>query len=471
MIGVWLFAALCGCGGAEKASEIPACDDLYWQGEALSSPEEAAIFFHDYAGTTEELSIMDLPDLASADRLCRVGEGLEIYRVGGRDLAGLGRLQTAGSLTLSGMTELETLAGAGSLSVISGTLVLEYLPALASLEGLSGLVAAGGLSVRQTGLQRLAWTAPTWGLGRVDIGENAALEEVELPLLELGYLSVSEQILTDVSLPALRTVDTVIIDAPRLDRLSAPALTGVGVRLHIAVDNPSGPAAALDLPALQSIPMFDVCGRISGTLPALGAIGTLLQCFLSQDTSLQGTLGLGDLSLPALERIGTIQLQEAEVSGWPEMPAIRAVEHLDLISVSGVPDLRWLAGVEAMTVLSLVATDTASLAGLERLAALDALVLYGLPDLTDAAALSGLAAVGAISIRTCPLLARLELPLISRIDGDLTLSGTGLTDLEGFAGLTEIGGDLILTGNPELSAEEVAAFLGRVSVGGEVITE
>ncbi len=206
-------------------------------------------------------------------------------------------------------------------------------------------------------------------------------------------------------------------------------------------------------------------------LDALELIGGHFGVWGSEITSLHGleslrTIGgslaagadLDDLEgLGGLETIGeSLQIGQCAGEAFPVLlPSLSGLESLKSVEsiIVNAPKLTGPQVLPALTQLSLLEVCNSAAASLS----LPALVEVGEINITGSKPWSGLVA-----------------PSLTTLAGDLVLLGTGISEVAGLAGLTSIGGDLIIGANQKLPTCVAKAFAealmvaGMVSIGGNL---
>jgi hypothetical protein len=90
------------------------------------------------------------------------------------------------------------------------------------------------------------------------------------------------------------------------------------------------------------------------------------------------------------------------------------------------------------------------------------LELDGNPALASISALRNVTRIGRIQVEGAQVLDDLALPALTAIDNDMIVSFTAVKDFSGLAAVRSVGGPITLTGNANLSDEEIAAFLRQI---------
>ncbi len=148
----------------------------------------------------------------------------------------------------------------------------------------------------------------------------------------------------------------------------------------------------------------------AGTLPAFSS--------LARVTRLELHGGGAHLELASLEAAGTIYLAQL-LSARVSFPSLSTVDDFQLFNSIGV------VGLELPLVTRLTRMH-----------------LGGVMRLTQ-----------------------ISLPLLSSVEGDLAVLGTGVADLRGLPLVGTVGGDLFITDNYQLGEQAVVGFLAHVQVG------
>ena len=403
------------------------------------------------------VSEVDLRGLATV-----AGEAL----VGGEDLSlvRLESLEAVGGLLWLACPGCDVL-DLGQLSSVDGDLTLGAGLALESLD-LSNLgTVAGGLALTDAHrLRTLSLPALTTLLDDTSIVSLEYLETVELPLLADpgGEVSIA-------NLPALTSIDLsglslgalrgriVIRDNPELVDLSLAPLASEAGGLTLA----SSPGITeLELPGLLAI----------GELSVSGAFDTLDLSSL-QSTTGDLTLaidGVDDLELGALEVVGG----SLEVSGEAETVDFTALElsggtvSINLPATTSL-DFSSLEQVFTDFTLELNGATSVDLSALSSVGG-SALFLRS-PDL-DTLSLPALTSVGTVTFESLTQVSDLSVPLLATTTGSVeVVECDGITDLDGFSGLTTIGASLTVVGNDLL--DDVSGLSGVTSIGSNVRIE
>lgn len=185
------------------------------------------------AGSLESLDGLALRDrlvslalggekLANIDALApvrSVSDDVSIVHTALRDLAPLGRLDSAGGLYISDNASLETLHGLEALQLVDSYLVLSNNAALQEGAALNGLLMSEFLIVSHNDdLRRLA-DFPDLRTNSIQITDNPRLEE--LPLLQGTFYAYSRRTAVEILLKARGQVE--ISRNAALERFSVPA--------------------------------------------------------------------------------------------------------------------------------------------------------------------------------------------------------------------------------------------------------
>jgi hypothetical protein len=286
----------------------------------------------------------------------------------------------------------------GTLQVVGGSFTILTAPALTTLS--------------VTRLTRIG--IDTGGPDSVSLG-GTGLEVLDLAALQTldGALAAGGPALREVRLPSLTIAKRLVFgDAPRLDRITAPLITGL-----TSID--------IDAPGLHTLDF----GHLTDV----------------------GFLGIANAPLADLSGLG----------------ALRRVDQLYLSNLSRLQDLRGLSSLHTASSLDLSLNPAlTSLEGLELLVDLPGhLTISGNHALTSIAGLANVVHVGGLlNLEGNSMLTSAELTRLRTIDGTLRIAFTSLTSLSGLAALRSVGGDLDMTQNDGLSSDDILAFrhqLGR----------
>ncbi|HWB78274.1 MAG TPA: hypothetical protein VG755_25085 [Nannocystaceae bacterium] len=332
------------------------------------------------------------------------------------------------------------------LEVVDGELTVENGSSLTSFDGLEGLRKVGSLYLSD--LPQLASTRGLSGVreieGGVEMWNLPKLREIEAPT-ELDVLGGS---ITAIGLSGLEHWD-----AP----IGPTEITGSIQLADIA------PTAVIDAFAeVERVTEWISVGADYMPSPPAGA----------------------RVHLPALREVGAITLFEVQPEVVASLSALVEIDHLHIARYGG-SDLTGLSGVQGMVSLQISqAPSLRSLAGLDGLRSLTGLTLIDAPMLTslDGLALQTLpdylddeddvySSPPGIYIAQCPALADVsalasitsdhldglglsDLPALTEVPswpalrrlGRVELSNTGITDLDGFAGVETLKFSLLTDG-------------------------
>jgi hypothetical protein len=303
--------------------------------------------------------------------------------------------------------------GTPATPVIEGTVVITSdvdVAGLAGVEEITGDLRFEGIGLRAvelTDLRRVGGTV--WLRAGID------LAILSLPALrEVGALVVdAPSVLTSLSAPLLETAHTVrlVVDAPALD-LSA-LRTAYTVRVTGRLPDLRG------LRSLESVTALFAFDGLDATVSLVG----LERLRSAGGVSLRGLALAGPSAIPALTSvIGTLTIAACRGSALslPSLASATAIEvtgtHLDGVSLDGLRD------VPALTV-----TDNPALGFLR------APLLAGADD-------------SSLTVARAPVLHELQLPALRRLAA-LYVAETGLDDMAGLAALEVVTGDLVVNGN------------------------
>lgn len=389
------------------------------------------------------------------------------------DLSSLSALSCVSSisetLTIEG-TALTTLAGLEQLTEIGGDLEIQDNTALSSLEGLEGLrtvgaevrVSGNAVIADLRGLSSLERVGETLSFGRCwddgegfglicgETGNVASLEGLEqlrevgggLMLVgntipDLDPLSGLSQICEDdqcEDLGALLLEDDPALENMRgLRGVSMSGPSARGVRVHIRETG---------LTSLEGLENFTTLGQLTvQDNPDLTDLTGL-----SGLTELSGWLklsGNGLTSLHGLESLGTLWTLELAEEGVVDLQGLSGLTQVggrlyilytrELISLDGLENLVsvgewiWLEGNEALSDISALSNIT---------------TLQGGEDYDP---YGGGSTIYALVVLDNPALTSLHgLESITELTGDVHISGVALEDLGGLAGLVSVGGNLYI---------------------------
>ncbi len=391
------------------------------------------------------------------------------------DLQPLGPLQQISlSLRITNNTKLTSLAGLDNLTSIGGLLHIEGNSALRSLAGLSGLQTVGdGLYVRrnpQLGTLGLSALTEVHGSREVFIEGNHALTS-------LGTFQASAGVLRIVDADSLVSLDGLAATLSGLTVRGNQKLTSLGgasgttfvegASLFVSDNDALTTFGDLTLPAAFGSLAIDG-NPLLANLDALASIRTL------GGGSAEGLFTLYDndalTNVDALAGLTTVA-SHVSIRENDRLVNLDGLSHLTEIggdlSVSNNAALEDIDGLSDVTsVDGLVGiTDNAVLANVDGLSGLtqivEGLYLSRNDVLADLNGLSGVTAVGgSLSIRSNPRLRDLTgLGALTSVGqtytfedpGDLSVrDNTGLLNVDALASVTEIRGDLRVTGNAAL---------------------
>ncbi|HNT28696.1 MAG TPA: hypothetical protein PKH10_11040, partial [bacterium] len=194
----------------------------------------------------------DAPELSSLEGLDMLSQAtsISIERCGIVSLNPLKRLyQLNGDLVLRDNPILIHLSGPVPLSFIGGTLVIHRNPALIDLVGLPALRSAGAVSITgNSALNSIAGMASlAMVYGPIEILGNPALKKatslLSLRTVNGGIALMMNDAVTEVAFPSLETVggDIAVSYNPFLADMTFPVLTALGGDLHVE-ENPTLPS-------------------------------------------------------------------------------------------------------------------------------------------------------------------------------------------------------------------------------------
>ena len=383
--------------------------------------------------------------------------------VGDLDVANLGQplpdlsciTSVSGAMSANSVPSLE---GLGALQSVGGDLVIHY--AVSSLEGLDALEWVGGdLDVGFGVNKRLDSLA---GLERLSVVE--------------GWLHLSVWEVTDLRpLSGLTHVGGLSVSW-------CNALTDLRGLEGITRIDGGGELRVTDNPSLESLAGLDNLVHVEGKVHLND---NLALADLSALDALEHAAGVELWSLPALTDIdgfpslttatGGIWIQHSDnlldVSGFG---ALQSADYITIRSSDGLLDVSGFGSLETLTtgglwIYRLPVLQTISgfgrLSHIERELRLDDNdVLASTPGLVSLETLSEIQLTTLAELTALPDLSR-----ISSVSGEVKISRTGVTTLEGLEGLVEIGEDLDLYNNSELV--DVTALHGLTWVGGDALIE
>lgn len=464
-------------------------------------------------GATEHLA---LPQLQ------RVGEVLSIYGFELRSLD-LGALHIVDELWYAGnwredlvLPALAEVRGPVMVTGVSGfsapglvsaaTLELTWLsavdlPALRSVSGqvmleldtdsaeLPALLEAGSLYVPGTArLDVLQLPALARVTGNVQL--EGTQTSVQAPLLATvgGRLNVTESSLVTLSLPALATIrgNLIFAAAPALQTFDLGRLRTVDGYVHIG----NLPALTqVAFPRLHTIDHRDDDGRsalvVADTaatairLPALSWVG---------DIEIDNNPDLGEVTLSALTGATSLRVMRTQAALWLRAPSLTSLGGLTLADLPGQLTLE-MRSLQRVGRLTVAATSLPDLSAFDEVAVATSVSIEDNPALADISALTAVTELEYLWIVGNPQLTTLDglgglgqvqrwmeisnngaLTTLAGLDRLHTVSGwliisdnPRLGDLSGLAALRTAAGAIEITGNPLVLADEIAAFIARVT--------
>jgi hypothetical protein len=479
----WRFAALLAAASVAACSErtpksAPPDAEVPSAEVPTTAPAEAAI--------EGDLVVKSAKDLEPLRGVREIRGALTIREADVTDLAALGALNRVGSLRVEGNARLVSLRGLGSLTEVAGDLVVDANPALATTDDLRALQRIGGAATfRGDGFDSVA-LASLAQVGSLVVERAAKLTQVFLPALKevegdatvqgaplLSTLAgtfpalwrvgrtlrigAPEELrnlaLEAVELPALLSVDSLVTEGnPALVRLEAPALFHVEADLVVALEGPGLPVLALEkvqalggrLALLLRNEVRDGglgVTRVGGDVTLDGEAGSYAMRALRALVRIGGTLRMprwkSSISLPALEEVGTLVVEEGQWSRGPvAFPRLTRAREIRLArNRADAITLPALTSVERMVVEDHALLTRLSLAALRG----------GAPQIT---------------VKGCPLLATVDLGALAEATAlDLDNAGAPLDALD-LSSLRAVRGPLTVVDG--LRSVEALALLSRV---------
>ena len=395
--------------------------------------------------------------------------GLSVYAGAQSEhgLDGLRSLEHVGSLLLDGL-ELQDLEPLGQLRSIGNpsqaqSFELTGAPSERGLEisNCSGLMSLHGLSALEY-VQRIHLNAnpdlvSVAGLDNVRFVEE--LSSVDCPLLDLQGLEQLSVRSLSLFTTALTSLDG-LGHAPRLFHLTLisntalASLEGGAFPARMAEIQIEDSDALLNLEGLEGLRELDALtitssdlGRSSLTsLAGLEGLEHVSSFLLSGVTSLARLSGLD-----ALLHVEQFQLGNSALRDLTGMPSLR---HIGDLFVLTAPALTGLQGLDDVSINNLWLSDVPlpTLAGLEQVQLVDGapLQIDAAPQLASLQGLPPVTTLGTLVLLDAP-----ELRDVSALAGltsleSLTVQHTGLTDLDAFGNLRQLGG-LYVDSNPQLA--------------------
>jgi PKD repeat protein len=445
----------------------------------------------------------NLLNLAGLENLTNVGGGLDIDNNPLlTSLEPLSNLQTIGGFLDIDDTALTDLTGLGSLTSIGGTLFFNTNSQLSSLTGLERLTSIGGyleifgnpLLTSLNGLEALTSIGGNVYIG-FDFGGNRIFGNATLADLS----AIAD--LTDADIAG---IDRVVTGNPALDCLAQ----NLGFTVTVSEGN-----------LVNCVGSLEVCGNagesiIVGSQTELNALATCREILgslfingidivtlepLSNLTAIGDTLSIANtfnlINTTGLENLTSVQsinidsnrrLEDisalANISGTVDSINIRANDSLtNLTGLGGITTvettvsivlnggLTTLAGLAVTEIGDGLSIDRnpalTDLTGLDNLVSTGRLNIFSNDALSSLAALSNLTSVVEIIIvdNDSPLLRNLTgLDNVTTANSLLIDVNDGLVDLTGLGGITTVPGEVVISGNQNLSS---LAGLAVTSVG------
>merc|ERR1711977_575737 len=275
-------------------------------------------------------------------------------------LSGLKHIKN-GNLTISGTSNLVSLAPLENLEVVDGDFRISDNAALTEISLPSLTEVGGDLGIkRNTALTGISLPSLTEVVGgQLGIAFNAALTAISMPsLTEVGgYLGIgSNAALTAISLPSLTDVgkELVIGNNDALTAISLPSLTEVGGWLYVFGNK---------RPTSLSLPNLDTVGNTF----RVGSSWKGAQTFLA-NFSVASLGGDFDLTVDVFENEELAELAQQMIS------TEGVLENFTISITGGVTDLTPLSGLKHIKNGGLEVTNTTnlvSLAPLENLEVVD----------------------------------------------------------------------------------------------------
>ncbi|MEW5849138.1 MAG: hypothetical protein AB2A00_09995 [Myxococcota bacterium] len=370
---------------------------------------------------------------------CVVKEGSVEVR-NSDDVAALGRnpcFTVTGNLTVHA-PGLSNIMGLSGLKAVGGTLRIHESTAIAELNlpllaSVGDLVAITGNSV----LKRIDLPALTTVVGGVNVDGNPALADLLLPQLRSvgGELRIrNNKALIKVSLEALATVNSLTAtDNVALPTLEVPSLGVVKAGLSIEAN-----------PALATV-----------LLKAVRSVGGVIQIDKN---------GLTVLAVPALASANSINVERNHALTLLQLDSLDGVSEKLMVDDNAslrrvlLPNLRSV-GTGGITIRSCAVTEVA----LPKLTSVEANLGFYSNRALRAVDLPKVRTLGALAIASNSALATVLLSEPTSVSGNLAIiDNPNLTALTGLAAITRVDGDLTISGNEKLPTCAATAFRERL---------
>jgi hypothetical protein len=389
-----------------------------------------------------------VPTLSGMDGLTEVGSAVTLTRMDGlSDLEGLGGLRSVTSgMTITENDALASLAGLDSLTTVTRTLTLATNPLFSSLDGLEGLTTLGGLSYTGSGTVALDMSALS---GLAEIGDVSIYD----PSATWDY----------AGLEGLTRIDGAFYQRTASDS------TFEGLRYVTEI------TGNMRIYGTESYTGFDTLTTIGGDIDALEheflglesvtTIGGTLTC------SAPGTCA----GLDSLETVGDLYINASDPTGLPRLTEVTGtLTFARPTNFTGLAALRTVGGDVAVGTSTGGSTLT-EISGLNALETIGGALSFSYIDelryidgLTSLQSVGGEVGFSGNELAGMPGLSALE------SCGGLWISNTELRDLDNFASLTTIDGDLQIYSNYYLATvtglHNVTAVTGifNLSVNAEI---
>lgn len=295
-------------------------------------------------------------------------------------------------------------------------------------------------------------------VGVGDVPEAVAYRLTVQELLPFRCFADTLQIrgdeLPDLALDNLEDVGFLTVQAGLPTTLALPrARSALHLWLH-------GPVHIADLGGLDALTTLNLRAPGPGAdLSALRGITTIEEVWLDGSWATYDGLTIPNTRLYLSGATGSLQGLE------------RLVEGSVAVFGSSLDSLEGLRNVRRLDELALIASDVASLRGLERLGSVSGTVtLAELDDLTTFSSLSGLVWTGDLEVSSVRELTALELPALDTVDGTLVIEDNPVLGHLDLPALESLAGDLVVRDNPLLPACEVDRLAARLQASGFIGT-
>lgn len=393
-----------------------------------------------------------------------------------------GGLELQGGLTALQLDQLVSIGGGLHLDSEGGLRFAIALPALQTVTGGIDIDAEGNIpSIDLPALARID--------GDLTLSFVSHLTRLALPSATeiTGNISISfAERLASIDLGALvRSGSLVVAAAPLLTTLTAPALTevhadanGTGGTLELritgveilelpALTSVDGQIRLTDDPALRTVQLAKLTAARSMVFSDCPVLDSLAAPQLSSlfEVDFFQNAPIRSLDLSGLATAGSVRLNGTALADLSGLRALRHVSLLELLNTTDLPDLTGLSRIEEIGSLALENNhDLASLDGLEGVTELPSrLTVEDNPVLVSTTGLGHVTHAAFVAFERNPALADLSLPSLVSIDGALVIEDMdAVTSLVGLDALASVGGEIAITGNDNLSADAIAAFVQRL---------